>query len=109
MVIDEMSNLSREILDGDLTSRLKNLLSIGRKNYVKRGIYGKHKPCINSLLLMKKDLSLPPIVLGDGNIFDVELFHDSSQYSPNSIDAWIDYVWDLEKRLREFQRACIAL
>jgi len=109
MIIDEMSKLDQGILDGDLAPRLTKLLGIGRENYAKRGIYGKHEPCYNSLLLNTKELTLPPIVLGDDNIFDVELFYDNPQYLSEDMDTWIFYVWSIEKKLREFQRACIAL
>ncbi|MEG4962383.1 MULTISPECIES: hypothetical protein [unclassified Microcoleus] len=109
MVIHEMRSLENNILDGPLVPRLKNLLEIGRRNYVNRGIFGKHEPCLNSLFLMSQDLKLPPVILGDENIFDVELASGSSQYSYSDIENWVFYIYDFEERLREFQRACIAI
>lgn len=106
MAINEMISLEQQILDGPLASRLESLLRIGRHNYIKRGLYGKHEPCVNSLFLISQDLNLPPVLLGDDSIFDIELASGSSPHSASDIEDWVFYVWDLESRLREFQRAC---
>jgi hypothetical protein len=106
MAEKEMSNLKNTIIDGYFTSRLENLLEIGQENYQKRGIYGKHKPCLNSLLSASQDIKLPPIILGDGEIFDLEAAFGRVQRTADDTEKWVDEIWDIQSKLIEFQRAC---
>ncbi|WP_353932422.1 hypothetical protein WJM97_07520 [Okeanomitos corallinicola TIOX110] len=106
MAGEEMSNLKNTIIDGYFTSHLENLLEIGQENYKKRGIYGKHEPCLTSLLLGSQEIKLPPIILGDGEIFDLDAAFGRVKRTSDDTEKWVFEIWDIESKLREFQRAC---
>ena len=108
MAEKEMSNLKNTIIDGYFTSRLENLLEIGQENYQKRGIYGKHEPCLNSLLSPGQGIGikLPPIILGDGEIFDLEAAFGRVQRTADDTENWVFQIWNIQSKLIEFQRAC---
>lgn len=83
----------------------KNLLKVGKENFLKRGIYGNHIICLESLL--NKDdncLKLPPILLGDDEI--IQLGNEAIEQPWQGLEEWIYYVWSIEDKLKEFNRAC---
>ncbi|MBD1912852.1 hypothetical protein [Leptolyngbya sp. FACHB-8] len=108
MVVSEMEVIEQEMLNGPLTGRLRGILEIGRQNFMKRGMSGNHLICLESLFSKKKELKLPPILLGDDQVIDIESASNLVPYPVDELESWIFEVWDLEGRLREFQRACIA-
>lgn len=88
-------------------SRLKNLLKAGKDNFLKRGICGNHELSLKSLLSSDDShLKLPQILLGDNEI--VQLGNEALGQQYQNLEEWIYYVWDMEDKLREFNKACFV-
>jgi len=109
MAVQEMEELNQEIIDGPLSSRLEKILEAGRFNFSKRNIYGNHKPCIMSFFSQSQDFLVPPILLGDDVVFDLQSGIDTSGRSLKGIEDWVFSIWEIESKLREFKRACFII
>ncbi|MFM2311243.1 MAG: hypothetical protein RLZZ04_519 [Cyanobacteriota bacterium] len=104
----EMSRLDQQILPGIFEKELRQILQIGLKNFYSRGIYGNHLKTLESLCSKEKSLNLPPILLGDDTVFDVNTTEWRPPTNYQDIEDWIFPIMDIEYKLREFQKACIA-
>jgi hypothetical protein len=104
------SGLTREAMEENYISQyttLKKLLSISKENFQKRGIYGDHELCLKSLVTKDDNcLKLPPILLGDDEI--VQLGNEAIEQHYQGLEEWIEYVWGIEDKLREFNKACFV-
>lgn len=88
----EIEKNQHEIIDGQYTPKLLNLLKIGQNLYAKRGLAGKN---YSTLDLLNDNEYLPSMIAGDDLIGDnVEL------------DEWIDFIWDIQKKMKEFIEVC---
>ncbi|HIK06102.1 MAG TPA: hypothetical protein IGS40_15525 [Trichormus sp. M33_DOE_039] len=98
----QMQELEYEILDGRYSNKLRLLLSIGRYNFVQRGIWGQNTLSMENLL--QTTMQLPPVVLGDQ--FVVPVTSKSIQFRPDEMDQWIDEIINIEASLDRFIQAC---
>lgn len=97
-----MQELEYEILDGRYSNKLRLLLSIGRYNFVQRGIWGQNTLSMENLL--QTTMQLPPVVLGDQ--FVVPVTSKSIPFRPDEMDQWIDEIINIEASLNRFIQAC---
>ncbi len=108
LAVQEMLNLKQQILKGPELLKLDVLLELGRENFQKREIHGNHDLCLKSLCLADRSLKLPPILLGDSTIFDVAATSEKPPRLYEELENWVFHIWDVESRIREFQKACFA-
>jgi hypothetical protein len=102
MIIAQMKELENEVIEGLYADQLKFLISIGRENFMQRGIWGKTVLSMENLY--KTSIMLPPIVLGDGcstPVVPTTIFP-----RPQAVEQWIDEVINLEISIDQFIRAC---
>jgi hypothetical protein len=98
----QMKDLENEIIEGLYPNQLRILLSIGRENFVQRGVCGHNVLSIENLF--KTSIMLPPIVLGDGYITPV--VSTTIPTNPIVFDQWIDKIIKIEVSIEQFIRAC---
>lgn len=108
LATQEMLDLKQHILKGPELIELSVLLELGKENFQKKEIYGNHDLCIRTLCLGDRSLRLPPILLGDSAIWDVEVTGEKPPRTYEELESWVFHIWDIEGRLREFQKACFA-
>jgi hypothetical protein len=106
LAFQELNDIKQRILKGDATSELENLLLVGEYNLKKRGILGNHNLTFNALALNDKSLKLPPILLGDDQF--VHFGDKAIEKSDKELEDWIFYIWDIEKEIQEFCKACLV-
>lgn len=102
LAIAQMQELENEIIEGLYADQLRNLLSIGRENFIQRGVWGGNILSIENL--QKTSMKLPPIILGDGYIIPVT--NTTIPTSQESMDQWIDRIINIEVSIDRFIRAC---
>lgn len=102
MAYTQMKELENEVLDGRYSTRLRSLLSIGRRNFTRRGVWGQNVLSIENL--QSTSMTLPPIILGDG--FVTPVTSKTIQFSQEDMEQWIDQVIDIEVSLNQFVQAC---
>lgn len=98
----EMEELEGMIIDGRYADNLRHLLSIGRNNFMKRGIYGQEVLSLTNLV--STDIKLPLILLGDGTI--VPINHNYSINEADDMYEWLNESVEIELRISEFLEAC---
>lgn len=108
LAMQEMLALEQQILIGPELIELKSLLMLGKENFQKKEIYGNHKFLIETLWSDNRILRLPPILLGDNEIWDPEHTSKKPPRTCEELESWLFRIWDVESRLREFQKACFA-
>jgi hypothetical protein len=102
LILVQMKELETEIIDGIYTEQLKNLLSVGRQNFIQRGIWGQNGLSMETLT--KTPLILPPIVLADG--YTIPLVENTIFITQKDMDKWIEKIFEIEISMDEFIRAC---
>lgn len=102
LILLEMDELKSDIVDGIYKNQLKYLLSLGKENFAKRGIFGKNGLSIENL--HQNSMTLPPIVLGDGSTTNVAQKITSD--TPQGIEKWIEDIVEIEVSIDQFLRAC---
>ncbi|NJL22057.1 MAG: hypothetical protein HC895_16585 [Leptolyngbyaceae cyanobacterium SM1_3_5] len=100
--VAQMRELDSEILEGDHADQLRSLLSVGRANFVQRGIWGQN--VLSMETLNKTSIMLPPIVLGDGYITPVVA--TTIPTSSQALQQWIEQTAKIEVSIDKFIRAC---
>jgi hypothetical protein len=102
LAIAQMQNLEDEVIEGMYADKLRDLLSIGRENFIQRGIWGQNILSIENL--HKTSMKLPLIVLGDGHI--VPVAHTTVSTSSKDMDKWINEMINIEVSIGQFMHAC---
>jgi hypothetical protein len=102
LAIAQMQELENEVIEGLYADQLRDLLSIGRENFIQRGVWGQNILSIENL--HKTSIKLPLIVLGDGYIIPVA--YTNIPASPESMEQWIDRIINIEVSIDQFIRAC---
>lgn len=102
LAIAQMKELKNEVMEGIYTEQIKALLSVGRENFIQRGVWGQSVLSIENLY--KNSIMLPPIVLGDGYITSV--VPTTLSTSPQAVEQWIDQIINIEGSIEQFIRAC---
>jgi hypothetical protein len=100
--LEQMEKLEKEIIDGDHTNRLRYLLTVGRKNFTERGIWGKNVLSMENF--GKNPIILPPICLGDGYITPTII--NTMPTNRRVLEQWIEQVIEIESSVNNFIRAC---
>lgn len=102
LAMARMKELNNEVIEGIYAEQVEALLSIGRENFVQRGVWGRNVLSIENLY--KTSLILPPIVLGDGYITPVVPTTISA--SQQAVEKWINQIISIEVSVDQFIRAC---
>jgi hypothetical protein len=102
LAVAQMQELENEVIEGLYADQLRNLLSIGRENFIQRGVWGQNILSIENL--SKTSMKLPLIVLGDG--FIIPVAYTTISTSQESMDQWIDRIINIEVSINQFIRAC---
>ncbi|MEH2271863.1 MAG: hypothetical protein V7K68_26125 [Nostoc sp.] len=97
-----MKELENEVIEGIYANRLRSLLSIGRENFIQRGVWGQNVLSMENLY--KTSIMLPPIVLGDGCTTPV--VPTTIPTSPQAMEQWIEQIIKIEVSIDQFIRAC---
>jgi hypothetical protein len=58
------------------------------------------------MVLRLKSLKLPPILLGDDEI--IQFGKEALEQQYQNLEEWIYYVWSIEEKLIEFNKACFV-
>lgn len=104
LALKEIETIEDNCIGGSLSYRLKELLSVGRRNFEKRGIFGERFNPV-SLLKNECELEFPPVLLGDLSYVQVGQLPLEQTFS-NHEDWWETSV-RIENKLKEFLNACI--
>lgn len=102
LAMAQMKELKDEVIEGLYAKQVKDLLSIGRENFIRRGVWGQNVLSMENL--HKTSIMLPPIVLGDGYITPVVPTTISG--SQQTVEQWIDQIISIEVSIEQFIRAC---
>lgn len=102
LAIVQMKDLENEVVEGLYAEQLRALLSIGRANFIQRGVWGQNVLSIENL--HKTSIMLPPIVLGDG--YTTPVVPTTIPTSPQAMEQWIDQIIKIEVSIEQFIRAC---
>ena len=102
LAVAQMQELENEVIEGLYADQLRNLLSIGRENFIQRGVWGQN--ILSTENLSTTSMKLPPIILGDGYIIPVT--YSTIPTSPESMEQWIDRIINIEVSINQFIRAC---
>ncbi len=102
IVTTQMKKLEDEIIEGKYANKLRDLLVIGRENFIHRGVWGQNVLSMENL--RKTSVTLPPIVLGDGYI--APIVSKTIPTTPQAIEEWIDQIIEIEVSIDQFIRAC---
>ncbi len=102
LILEQMKKLEKEIIDGDHTNRLRYLLTVGRKNFTERGIWGKNVLSMENF--GKNSIILPPVCLGDGYITSAIV--NTMPTNRKDLEQWIEQVIEIESSVNNFIRAC---
>ena len=102
LAVIQMKELESEIIEGIYVGRLRYLLSIGRKNFIQRGVWGQNVLSMENL--HQTAIMLPPIVLGDG--YTTPVVATTIPTNPQAMDRWIDQIIKIEGSIEQFIRAC---
>ena len=102
LAIVQMKELENEVVEGLYADQLRALLSIGRGNFIQRGVWGQNVLSIENL--HKTSMMLPPIVLGDG--YTTPVVPTTIPTSPQAVEQWIDQIIKIEVSMEQFIRAC---
>jgi len=102
LAIAQMQELENEVIEGLYADQLRDLLSIGRENFMQRGVGGQNVLSIENLY--KTSIMLPPIVLGDG--YTTAVVPTTIPTSPQAVEQWIDQIIQIEVSIEQFIRAC---
>jgi len=100
--IAQMGELEDEILEGNYADKLRSLLSVGRENFIRRGVWGEH--VLSMTTLNTTSMMLPPIILGDG--YTTPVVSSTIPTSPQDIEQWIDEIVKIGGSIEQFIRAC---
>jgi len=87
-----------ETLDGPFRERLLKLLAMGEELFALRGVTG------NLVKMTNEDKWMPPIILGDGFVLKSGGFKNKG--IEEGLEKYIDDIWDIEGKMREFVDAC---
>jgi hypothetical protein len=98
----QMKELENEVVEGLYANQLRALLSIGRENFIQRGVWGQNVLSMENLY--KNSIMLPPIALGDG--YTTPVVPTTIPTSPQAIEQWIDQIIKIEVSIEQFIRAC---
>jgi len=102
LILAQMKELENEVIEGIYTDQLRMLLSIGRKNFIQRGVWGQNVLSIETL--SKTSLMLPPIVLGDG--YAASVVFTTIPTNTQALEEWIDQIIKIEVSVERFIRGC---
>jgi hypothetical protein len=102
LAIVQMQELEDEVIEGLYADQLRALLSIGRENFVHRGVWGQNVLSMENL--HKTSIMLPSIVLGDG--YTVPVVPTTIPTNPQGVEQWIDQIIKIEISIEQFVRAC---
>ena len=98
----QMKELENEAMEGLYANQLRALLSIGRENFIQRGVWGQNVLSIENL--HKTSIMLPPIVLGDG--YTTPVVPKTIPTTPRAMEQWIEQINKIESSIDQFIRAC---
>lgn len=102
LTLSQMEQVRNEQIKGGYSDQAESLLSIGRDNFTRRGVWGRGVLSMEGMY--SSSIRLPPVVLGDGHITPI---NPSNTYvDPQSIKRWIDAIVDIESSANKFIRAC---
>lgn len=102
LAMAQMKELKNEVIEGIYAVQIEALLSIGRENFIQRGVWGRSVLSMENLF--KTSIMLPPVVLGDGYITPVVPTTISA--SQQVIEKWIQQIISIEVSIDQFIRAC---
>lgn len=102
LVLMEVDELRNNIINGIHVDKLKFLLSVGKNNITKRGIWGQNYLSVEKL--SQSQIMLPPIMLGDG--YFTPISPNVLPFNQEFMEKWIDQIIDIEGSIEQFIRAC---
>jgi len=102
LIVVQMKELENHVMEGIYTDKLRSLLSIGRGNFIQRGVWGQNVLSMENL--HKTSIMLPPIVLGDGYITPV--VPTTIPTTQQAVEQWIEQIIKIEVSIEQFIRAC---
>lgn len=102
LAVVQMKELEDEVMEGLYADQVRALLSIGRENFLQRGVWGQNVLSIENL--HKTSIMLPPIVLGDG--YTTPVVPTTISTNPQAVGRWIEQIINIEVSIEQFLRAC---